>query len=320
MAQKMEYLIDGILPKRKLNLIAGPSGAGKTTFLFSMIKEWSAGRPFLGHESHPEPFIYIGLDRQLDEIDNRIEAAGTDPDSIPHLSILDEFISFERVVSQIPPEVKVIFLDGFFTLVPGGKYNDYHVVAAFCKKINKWCESKNLTVIGLTHATKVKQGENFLHPRHRILGSVAWGGFSSTLIFIDSADPSDLSNTKRIVEVLPRTAKDETYYYTIGDGGSFIQSDNVTVLQEEAAEPTRNIMFLGEIECDRPYPTRELIDLGELHGISRAQSMRILQKWEKKEILKKHGHGEWIKESSRGYNQPGDTRSSGSGDGPKPRG
>src|SRR4051812_25576556 len=83
----VEYLVDKLLPKYQLHLIGGPSGAGKTTWLFQQIEEWRNGRDVLGHKSNPEPFVYVACDRSIDNLEQTRLRTGTAP--FPILSLID---------------------------------------------------------------------------------------------------------------------------------------------------------------------------------------------------------------------------------------
>ncbi len=160
----LEFLVDDLFPTKEVHLIAGPSGGGKTTFLFNMIRQWQNGQPVLNHASHPKDFYYISLDRSEQLVRNRMEAEGIDPDTIPHLS-LRKSSTWEKVLSIVPATTKVLFIDGFSRLCPGGKPNDYNTVADFLAKLGDYCVEKDITIIGVVHATKVKEGESFLEPQ-----------------------------------------------------------------------------------------------------------------------------------------------------------
>ncbi len=314
MSTPMQYLIEGILPKHKLNIVAGPSGAGKTTFLFNMIRDWSQGIDVLGHKSNPEPYIYIALDRAADETEARIIAAGLDPELVPHLSILKNGGNLAHVMSQIPPGPCTVFIDGFARLCPGGKVSDYKVVGDFCSELTEMCEAKQLTIIAVLHATKVKIGEAFTHARHRVLGSVAWGGFSSTLIFIDECEPGKIGDNKRRVEVLPRNAKAEEFWYEVGPNGEFIQT-NIEILAKKPNE-INHYHFLEVMDLDHPYKATELMEMAERVGMKSSLVYELLKKWVADGTLKKTTDNKcYFRQSSDSINREGQGKQP-----PKPKG
>ena len=79
-----DYLIEDILWKGTLNLIGGPSGVGKTTWLLPLLKDWSEGLPVLnGKASKPCPWVYVSSDRGLRETNRTLARLGLSDWDIP---------------------------------------------------------------------------------------------------------------------------------------------------------------------------------------------------------------------------------------------
>jgi hypothetical protein len=59
-----EYLVDGLLPLNEVHVIAGETGAGKSTWLFdNFIDPWQREKAVLGRRSHWLPYVIFVNDR-----------------------------------------------------------------------------------------------------------------------------------------------------------------------------------------------------------------------------------------------------------------
>lgn len=205
-----EYIIDSIFPARELHIISGPRGAGKTTLLFQIIDDWQAGRQVFGYHSHPAPFCYVSCDRSHASI-RRTRARVRSADSVPTLSLVEGHIEPEmhaiiEAARALVPHCRVLFIDALAMLCPGGKINDYAVVGHFLTDSVRLLQSEALTVVGILHSGKVREGELIHDPAQRILGSVAWGNFSETIVHIEPVTPECPSDNGRTIYLLPRNA------------------------------------------------------------------------------------------------------------------
>jgi len=243
-----KYLIDSILPEREISLIAGPAGGGKTTWLFQVLELWQNSVDVHGHASHPCRYVYVSADRSKEAAEATMDRMSINLDRIPLISGVEEdlhtFSSIVSLVRKKDPNVKLIVIDGFATIVPGGKAGDYHTVANFLRSITRQCKREDITVLGIIHAAKTKENEKYLNPRERILGSVAWAGFSETIFFIEPVDVKDVENPQRLLEILPRNAAQEKFELELRDG-RFVPSSR-RVPADADTESFLNTMTVGE--------------------------------------------------------------------------
>jgi energy-coupling factor transporter ATP-binding protein EcfA2 len=206
---------EGLFPKGGIHLIGGPSGSGKTTLVFQMYRALTSppGSPhstFLGRTTYPAAWAYISGDRtaaKVLETQNRIGV------SFKVFSLVDEKLVGEDLLTRVFPRLprfygyrpNFVYIDGFTALCPNGDINNYKTVALWLAALQRFCEQKNLTLLGACHCTKTKQGEKFLNPRQRIAGSVAWAGFSDTVVIIEPPE-NDQNGNLRQVSLLPRNS------------------------------------------------------------------------------------------------------------------
>jgi len=136
--------------------------------------------------------------------------------SFPVFSLVDENLVGEDLITKVIPRLTAIcghrpnfiYVDGFTSLVPGGFLNNYGIVAKWLAQLQRYCWRMRVTVLGACHTTKTKEGERFTNPRQRIAGSVAWAGFSESVLIIEPLD-DDKTGDKRIVHILPRNHPNE---------------------------------------------------------------------------------------------------------------
>lgn len=221
------YIIDTIFPRHEVHLTGGASGSGKTTLEAQLIESWRKGEDVFGYRSYPAPFCYVACDRSLQSIHATLARVGVKFSEWPLISLINTHI--QRTIPSIlvearklVPDLQVLWLDGIHSLCPKGRINDYDVVSHFLIETTRLCQKEDLTIKSLGHATKVREGEGFLNPRHRFLGSVAWGGYSDTMTLIDQANPEDPADSTRNVYLLPRNEGGQLIEYHFNATGRLV--------------------------------------------------------------------------------------------------
>jgi AAA domain len=252
-SKKFEYLIDEMLPDGRVSLVAGPSGAGKTTFVLQLARNWLEGEPILGMptrrplvhvkancEAHKRracsqsdhyaagTFLHIAADRgQADTEETMDRVLGADSPLLTDktygfkwMSILGGEYTITNFLNMVQSEraVKWLFIEGVATLIDG-KLSDNSAVAGFLKQVSQFAQDQKITILLSVHSPKMKKGEEYNNPRERILGAVAWGGYSSTLFVLSQDDPSDMKNLNRTLIVLPRNHPTREYHFTMTKEG-----------------------------------------------------------------------------------------------------
>lgn len=220
--QPPEFLIEDILPAYEVHLLGGSSGAGKTTFLFQTIGDWQEGKPVLGHESNPRPYVYVSIDRSRTSVHRTLTRLGLQGkitrmicrEDLPGGCGLGAVVKTAR---QAYPDVEVFFIEGFQTLV-GDKGNSYTPVAALLSATTAFCAEQKITIVGICHAPKLKIEEGFQHPRELIMGSTAWGAYSDTVITMELNEKTEIIS----VNIMPRNARKETHEFVFGENGVLV--------------------------------------------------------------------------------------------------
>lgn len=273
-ARSPEFLIENILPSNEVHLLGGPSGAGKTTWLFQALSEqWKAGGEILGQRVHPVDYLYVSADRSERGVRRTMMRAGANPDRIPHLSLtahpsVVDISKLASVAREHNPSVKLIILDGVMRLVPPRKDSStdggFAHVSKFLTGLCKLCSDQDLTFILIVHSPKQKEDSRYTNPRERVMGSAAWAAFSETILLIEPFLPvsKDTANARTLI-CLPRNAPAmfedlefngigrlvarsedldevlvEQFLKSIADGAEFSTSQFETALEKRMARST----------------------------------------------------------------------------------
>jgi len=288
----LEYIVDPILPRRKLHMLAGPSGGGKTTLLFEFLKCWTKGEPVWGFASNPLPWAYIALDRYYDEIGNRCEAAGLNPRDLPIDCLLEKQVTLQDIITK-HPEARVLIIEGILLLMQG-HVNDYQEVGHFLRYVLNLCEEHDVTIIGTPHATKTKTGEGFTHSRHKVLGSVSWGAYSSTLMFIDNKNPGDPKDPFRKLEILPRVGPAVELEFMFDEVGRLVPTSVIDAGGIQVS-PDVEVRLLRCLPLGKEIETAKIVDYGKSLEVSESTVRRYLNQWVDTGIINSPRRGLWLR-------------------------
>jgi uncharacterized protein YdbL (DUF1318 family) len=222
-----EWLMSGLFPVNEIHIFAGASGSGKTTLLIQMIDAWQKGESFFGHKSYPRPYIYLSIDRSMAGVERTFARVGYDPRKFSLMTLhgQDRKLSLLNVLRKIAadkPDVRVIFIEGFSSKVPNGKLNDYDIVSNWLLDIQEFCVKNNITVIGVVHSAKTKEGEEYLDPRQQVLGSVAWAAYTETMVSVKQCKPDSPEDTTRQILFLERNSKPEAFKMEFAPDGYLV--------------------------------------------------------------------------------------------------
>jgi len=217
-----DFLVEDILPAREVNLLAGPSGSGKTTLMIQAFPEFLRGGKFLGKKIlAPVQVFYLSCDRSEASFKRSLDAHELSHDSfpwgvdekIPRGSGGTRLFEIFHWVHEICPDVRLLVIDGFLTLLPEGNPNNNVAVAEFLRLARKLCQKFDLTLLGIVHTPKMREGEDYANPRQRISGGVSWAAFSDLVILVEPEDSRDPENPNRVISVLPRQSAE--YQFTL---------------------------------------------------------------------------------------------------------
>lgn len=281
-----EFLIEGILPSEEVHLLAGPSGAGKTTVLLNIIAQWQDGLSIFGHKSHPLPYAYISCDRSRKSVTATLTRLGLQNSITRILCRLDlpKPLTLAAVLKAAVtkyPDALVFFIEGFQLLPTQG--NEYRSTGVWLSEVTGMCEQKHYTIIGVAHSPKRREDAAIVHPRESVLGSVAWAAYSDTVIYLDINE----NDRSRYMQIMPRNAPEEEHSFVLGDKGRivWIAEDDANVLEtrlmdrlpgskitREQATSIATASSLSERTAERVLS--KMVAAGELFRVGRGQYVR----------------------------------------------
>lgn len=294
---RLPYLIEGMIPAGQVHLLGGPSGGGKTTLAFQMLGALVKGEPFLGRQTRQVKIAYISGDRPTLSVLETQDRCGV---SFPVFSAVDENLVGEDLITKIFPRLTavcggekpdVIYIDGFTAFVPGGFLNNYSIVAKWLAGLQRYCRKMGITIIGACHTAKTKEGEKFTNPRQRIAGSVAWAGFSETVLIIEPLD-DEKAKDKRIVHILPRNHSGENLILKFNSIGQLTLPDKVA-----QAETITSFVMDGIMSQLKPG-TQVLYSYLHDAAIAKGVNARTFNRWLVKSVedgsLRKEKRGIYV--------------------------
>lgn len=216
-----EYLIETILPTNEINLVAGPSGAGKTRWLLNMLRDWERGKPIFGYASYPQKWAYAPGDRSQRSVHRTMSAIGIDPVS---MNIIPSWGTDYKTLPQIfdaaqKMEAKLLVIEGF------GGYAEEKTPSAvrnFLAAVQRVIEKEDLTIIGVVESPKMKPTERYENPRQRVSGAAAWAHYTETIFLVEPTDVSNPKLPERKLFLCPRNAKGAVFNSAFDETGRLI--------------------------------------------------------------------------------------------------
>ncbi len=288
--KKRAYLIDRILPHTEVHLIGGPSGAGKTRWLFqTLIDRWLKSKDVFGYRCHPCPWLYISGDRSYDDAAETLEQLGYDPESVPIYSAVDKgefnlFLMMDKISEMtVPP--KLLVIEGLASLTPDKcDLNKYKDIARFLSGLTVRCKRNDATILGVVHSPKMKEDAQYSNPRQRLMGSVAWAAYSGTVILIEQphAGSPEASSLRRLT-LLPRNAPEMYLDLQFSSEGRLVEVD-------AALNDVLFDTFLSKFKPGAEFKTSDALETME-KVMSRATVYRLIDAATIAGYIEKVSHG-----------------------------
>lgn len=287
-----DWIIDGLLPKREVSLIAGPAGGGKTTFSIDMNKAIKHGEPWFERSTHPCPIVFVTCDRSEYDYHRTMDRMKLPFDLFHFFCQRDSKTTVETIARRAASEWPecFIYIDGMGTLVPDGKLNDYNTVADFLRAAGQACLEYNVTIMGSCHSPKMKEGEQFDNLRQRVLGSTAWGGFTDLMIIVDPDAESTEENKIRKISILPRHDKEFDLRMSFANGVFTPYVD-----PKDGESSSLMDYWMRKLPYDTCVPMSVIIDEAKANAVPKRTLERWLGEQVKTGTLRRESRGNYLR-------------------------
>jgi len=283
-------IIDSVFPGRRVHLIGGASGSGKTTWLLQTLEDWRQGRDIHGKKSHPCPFVYLSYDRDRDDFNETCERLGIDPSTYRFISPSSKQIAgltIEQMLEAVltsHPDTRLIIVEGIAVMTPEGKINDQRIVGRWLRGLQEFCRDHDITIIGVLHSAKTKERDGYKEPRAKIAGCGAWAGYVSTVIILEEVT-AESNDSRRTLWILPRNDKKQIVTLDMkGAGGRLVE-----VVKEKPA-PQRIADWIES--CSGEFTAAQVFQGANVH---KTTGYAELEKLEKLGVILQVRHGSYKK-------------------------
>jgi energy-coupling factor transporter ATP-binding protein EcfA2 len=229
---KPEWLWNGWLLLRALNLLTGRQGSGKTTFVAHLVSALSNSIPLPGDiNREPITCAILSLEEPHDRVVARLHAAGVDLERVEVLGDVEDFDDTGNIYRRrwsLPRDIsilgkvieelgiKLVVIDGLGYSIAGDSHN-YSIVGSALSALAGEAERTGAAILGLVHPPKGASD-----PITAAIGSTAWTAIPRISIVL-GIDPNDESGARRLVRVAKSNYKepDNGLQFRIGDDPEF---------------------------------------------------------------------------------------------------
>lgn len=280
------------------SILAGPSGAAKTTWMYQLLNTQKYAKQFHGHETYGYSFITFGRDRGRADHLETMERMHLNPELVPFVplsSSVYDFDAAQEILNHIEatvPMPKIVFIEGIDMMVERG--NDLRPTTDFMHLLHQISEHYNLVIIGSMGSPKVKEGNGYAATRDNILGSTGWGRAASTVALLQFSKKKEKG--RRILTVELRNAPAEKFVLLFVDGELEVQPDDPDE-KESSSEQAKDSQYFDWYEARErraeKEPKKKWWTVGdverELHVSAATAARNVKEHWTHDYIIKKTG-------------------------------
>jgi len=216
--EPISWLVEGLIPRKKLSIFQGDPGSGKTALGCWMAARVSTGGRLLDKRVEQGNVLIISVEDDASTLRGRIEASGGDVskcffiDEAYNVTFLHE--GLQEAIHQTQAKL-VIFdpIQSFFGAdINMNLSNQTRPILAYLAQVAK---AEDCAIVLVAHMGKAKEGKSNVL---RSLGSVDIPGAARSVLHI-GRDPSD-KNRCVVCHVKSSNARmSDSFTYTIGDRG-----------------------------------------------------------------------------------------------------
>ncbi|CDZ79879.1 hypothetical protein BN1013_00379 [Candidatus Rubidus massiliensis] len=152
---KIEWLIDGVIPKNAVTLFFGRGGIGKTTLAMQMCSAIASGHKFLGKDTQKTTVIYVDYENSLPVLSDRLKTVGAD--DVLFWSSADDPKKLDQqddvYLHLLRKNPNSLFVFDTLRSAQDGDENDSRFMAGVMKSVRK-LRDHGATIILLHHTKK----------------------------------------------------------------------------------------------------------------------------------------------------------------------
>lgn len=236
--------------------------------------DWQMGKPVLGYDSHPAPWVYVSTDRSLEGVERQLNRMHIPLSTFPYVStvgLADDVRDHIKAGSDKCPGAKVFVIEGMSglpQLKEKSQDGGYGTVRRWLGRLTNYCQDSDITIIGIVHSPKMKADSRYMDPRQRVMGSVAWGAYSETIFLIEAAN-EDKPDSHRTLLCLPRNTASITQELMFNECGRLVEAD-LDIENALVAE------WLSKLPLSTTFETNQFVDAMMKQGLSKRSAERHL--------------------------------------------
>jgi len=223
---RLAHAYNGWFMRGGVHLVAGSSGAGKTTLVLALLEQQARGGIYLGHVGSRLDFLVIFADRGKVSNDETLERMRITPGSLT-MAHIPPVANGQQAVTAILHAIEtqddlpaVVFLEGADMLVEDASKTQ--VVSPFMGALRRIAEHYSLAMILSVGAPKAKPHEQYTLKRDQVFGSQAWARLANDVLVMSIT--GDGSVPTRDLVVLHRNAAAEKFSLSF-EGGRLVEAE-----------------------------------------------------------------------------------------------
>jgi AAA domain len=205
-----EFIVNQLLPKKEVHLLAGPSGTGKTRWFTSALSTARKTGKFLNFDCMVDKWAYVLADRSIDSFRRTLGDIEINEDEMHVIPAWgDDFLTLHQIFDRVKDSgAELIFIEAFAGFCEGSLGRQVRV---FLNSMYTMIRKANLTVVGVMESPKLKPYEKYELPRQRVSGAATWAHLSDTIFLLEPEDIKDPTKPGRVLTVCPRNMADSIW-------------------------------------------------------------------------------------------------------------
>jgi hypothetical protein len=227
---------DGWFPVGEVSLIGAASGVGKTSWAMPLFEKVRKAEDVWGHKVlKARDYRVLLHDRSKKGMRRTTRSMHMSPEAMERVIRLTpeqqkrQPAEIMQAVIEATPGVEVWFIEGLDMWIPD--MNKMEKVAPVIDSLQRIATRHNVAIIATVGAPKQK-GKDRYFGRDALFGSSALARKVETVVLMGLHDEEDPNSVRRCW-ILPRAGRAERMYFTWGDDGQLVQTEEPEAKEKE---------------------------------------------------------------------------------------